>query len=158
MAYSSRDYLNLYEQMELYTLLAAVESLDKITQWPWLDNKTKGFLKAFRTRFNNSWDGIVEQLPADTLKRMNSFTDGYGIEFKPKMKNPAQDMYKIRKEDLEDLLETLIIDHCVGCQRDGADVKNCQIRRHQYKCMRITEPRQYKRCEYEIGGGDGFSD
>ena len=64
-------------------------------------------------------------------------------------------------EDLpiaQDLLETLIIDHCVGCQREGADVKNCQIRRHQYKCMRITEPRQYKRCEYEIGGGDGLSD
>lgn len=142
------NYLTLHQKMDLYVILQAQEALERVSAWEWWDGKTRGFLKAFRTRFDNAWPEMTKRLPEGTIKKMSSFVDGYGVKFTPKVRDPVKDVYEIRRTDLEDLLEMEIEAYCFDCKKTGSDIKACMIRKHQMRLMHIRKNQQYETCEY----------
>ena len=158
MAYSKRDYLNLHEKMDLYILLQAQDAIKNIAKWPWLDGKTRGYLKAFNTRFDNHYPEFVKMLPENTVESMESFKDGYMVEFKTKIYRPADNAITNRKDDIAELLSMLIDDRCVGCQMNAKEAKTCTIRRVQARMMNCKEPASSQYCEYRYEERDGLSD
>ena len=158
MAYSNRDYLNLREKMDLYILLQAQDAIQNIAKWQWLDGRTRGYLKAFNTRFDNHYAEFVKMLPENTVESMESFTDGYMVEFKTKIYRPADNAITNRKDDIAELLSMLIDDRCVGCQMNAKEAKTCTIRRVQARMMNCKEPASPEYCEYRYEERDGLSD